>query len=45
MVWYGLVWYGMVWYLRIYITPLNSRGPTEALLLRIALRNGTSFKK
>jgi len=45
MVWYGMVWYGMVWYSSIYIEPLNSRGPTEALLVRLAPRKGTSFKK
>lgn len=27
------VWYGMVWYSGIYITPLNSCGPPEALLV------------
>jgi len=29
----------MVWYSSIYIAPLNSRGPTEALLVRLAPRN------
>jgi len=27
---------GLVWYSIIYIAPLNSRGPTEALLVRLA---------
>ena len=36
---------GMVWYSSIYIVLLNSRGPTEALLVRLASRKETSFKK
>ena len=32
-------------YSRIYIAPVNSRGPTEALLVRLAPRNETSFMK
>src|SRR6218665_1041113 len=35
----------MVWYSRIYLAPLNSRRPTEALLVRLAPRKETSFKK
>jgi len=31
-----MVWNGMVWYSSIYIAPLNNRGPTEALLVRLA---------
>src|SRR6218665_3314323 len=30
---------GMVWYSSIYIAPLNSRGPTEALLVRLVYAN------
>jgi len=37
--------YSMVWYSSIYIAPLNSRGQTEALLVRLAPRKETSFKK
>ena len=40
-----LTWYGMVWYSSIYLAPLNSRGPTEALLVRLAPRKETSFEK
>ena len=36
---------GMVWYSSIYIAPLNSREPTEALLVRLAPRKETSFDK
>jgi len=45
MVWCGVVWYGMVWYSSIYIAPLNSCGPTEALLVRLAPRKEASFKE
>jgi len=31
----------MVWYSSIYIAPLNSHGPTEALLVRLAPRKET----
>src|SRR6218665_2351645 len=34
-----------VLYSSIYIAPLNSHGPTEALLVRLAPRKETSFKK
>src|SRR6218665_1521030 len=37
------IYLGMVWYSSIYIAPLNSRGPTEALLVRLAPRKETSF--
>ena len=32
-------------YSSIFIVPLNSRGPTEVLLVRLAPRKGTSFKR
>ena len=35
----------IVLYSSTYIAPLNSRGPTEALLIRLAPRKETSFKK
>ena len=35
----------IVLYSSIYIAPLNSRGPTEALLVRLAPRKETGFKK
>src|SRR6218665_141336 len=37
--------HGRVWYSSIYIAPLNTRGPTEALVVRLAPRKETSFKK
>ena len=37
--------FGMVWYSSIYIAPRNSRGPMEALLVRLAPIKETSFKK
>jgi len=36
---------GIVWYSSIYIAPLNSCGPTEALLVRLAPRKETRSKK
>src|SRR6218665_1830259 len=39
------VLYCIVLYSSIYITPLNSHRQTEALLVRIAPRKETSFKK
>jgi len=36
---------GMLWYSSIYIAPLNNRGLTDALLVRLAPRKETSFKK
>jgi len=35
----------MVWYASIYIAPLNSREPTQALLVRLVSRKQASFKK
>jgi len=35
----------IVLYSSIYIAPLNSRAPTEALLVRLVPRKETSFKK
>ena len=35
----------IVLYLSIYIAPLNSHGQTEALLVGLASRTETSFKK
>jgi len=35
----------MEWYSSIHLAPLNSRGPTEVLLVRLAPRKETSFKK
>jgi len=35
----------VVLYSNIYIAPLNSRGPTEALLVRLAPRKETGFQK
>src|SRR6218665_1564173 len=40
-----IVWYCIVLHSSIYIVPLSSRGPTEALLVRLAIRNETSFNK
>jgi len=40
-----IILYSNVLYSSIYISPLNSRGPTEALLVRLAPRKETSFKK
>ena len=37
--------YCIVLYLSIYIAPLNSHGQTEALLVELAPRKETSFKK
>ena len=37
--------YGIVLYSSIYIAPLNSLGPTEALSVRLAPRKKTSLKK
>jgi len=34
----------MVWYSSIYIAPFNSRGPTEALLVRLAPRKETVLR-
>jgi len=39
------VLYCIVLYLSIYIAPLNSHGQTEALLVHLAPRKETSFKK
>jgi len=36
MVWYGTVWYGMV-FKHLYSAP-HTRGPTEALLVRLTAR-------
>jgi len=36
---------GIVLYLSIYIAPLNSHGQTEALLVQLAPRKETSFRK
>ena len=36
---------GMVWYSSMYIAPLNGRGPTKALLFRLAPRKETSSEK
>ena len=38
------IWYGIQVFI-IYIPPFNSRGATEALLVRLAPRKETRFKK
>src|SRR6218665_2727197 len=44
-IWTVWLLYCIVLYLSIYIAPLNSHGQTEALLVQLAPRKETSFKK